>query len=261
MNDVDPVRKHVLRMIDVGHTQRTVSQASGVPFGTIENILRQSVQVTDRTFNAIMAVEIRPPWETPGVVLHPRSKVPGLGTARRLQALARMGYPVRKISEKTGLSDFRLRVLIKSPHISIELRTADLVRGFYRQALLREPDGRFRERTRRWAESQGWEGPGVWDDIDRDERPARPGDLGVLIDYIEENPGFTETRIPVLISADLGMPIVLAYNLIKEALESGELIKIRRGHTVRVYTSDWKEGDLNGEENEGYEVRETAVSR
>lgn len=261
MSDIDPVRKRVLLLIDAGHSQRTVSEAAGIPEATVENILYRNTRVTRATFDAVMSVAVLPPWETPGVVLRPRDKVPGTGTARRVQALVWMGYSIQEIAKATGLNTARLGVMARSPHAMVQVRVAERIKAYYRQALVRTPGGVRRDRTRRWAESQGWEGPGVWDDIDRDERPVRSGDLGVLLDYIGENPGLTETNTPRLISADLGMPVVLAHKLIKEALKSGEIVKVRRGHTVRMYTSDWKEGDLNGEENEGYEVREAAVSR
>lgn len=258
MIDIDTVRKHVLLLCDAGHSYRTIGEAAGIPSATIENIVRKNLSVTRRTFDAVMAVEIRPPWETPGVILRPQSKIPGTGTVRRLQALVRMGYPILRISQGTGLNDFRLRVLIKSPEAFVEVRTAALVRKFYREALLREPQSRFRERTRRWAESNGWTGPGGWDDIDHDARPARDGDLGVLIDYVEEHPGLTATEIHRSIVANCGMPVGLAYKLIKEALDSGEIVKLRRQRTVRVYVSNWKEGDRDGEGRD--EVREAAVS-
>jgi hypothetical protein len=259
VSDIDPVRKHVLLLLDAGHSQRTIGEAAGIPPATIDNILRRSLSVTPRTFDAVMSVEIRPPWETPGVTLRPRNKIPGTGTVRRLQALARMGYSVLGIAERTGLNEVYLRILIRSPHSLVTVRTARTVREFYRWALAREPDGKFRNRSRSWAESNGWLGPGHWDDIDRDARPVREGDLGVLIDYVEENPGLTATKLRWTVQEELGMPVVVAHRLIKEALKLGEIVKIRRQRTVRVYTSDWKEGDLNGGQ-EGYEVRQAAVS-
>ena len=258
MSNIDTVRKHVLLLIDEGHSQRTIGEAAKIPSATVDNILRRSTWVTDRTFAAVMSVEIRPPWDTPGVVLKPRNKVPGTGTVRRLQALVRMGYSILNISKGTGLNEVYLRILIKSPHSLVTVDTARRFRTFYRQALLREPDGRFRERTRKWAEANGWTGPGGWDDIDRDERPVRDGDLGVLVDYVEENPGLTATKIHRSVALDLGMPVGLAYKLIEEALNSGQIVKIRRHRSVRVYVSNWKEGDHNVEA--GHEVREAAVS-
>jgi len=258
VSNIDTVRKHVLLLIDEGHSQRTIGEAAKIPSATVDNILRRSTWVTDRTFAAIMSVEIRPPWETPGVVLKPRNKIPGTGTVRRLRALVRMGYSILEIAEAVKLNEVYLRVLIKSPQPLVTVSTAIRVREFYRQALIREPKGKFRERTRRWAESNGWTGPGGWDDIDRDARPARDGDLGVLIDYVEENPGLTATEIHRSIVANFGMPVGLAHRLIKEALDLREIVKLRRQRTVRVYVANWKEGDQDGKGRN--EVREAAVS-
>jgi hypothetical protein len=258
VTNIETVRKHVLLLIDAGHSQRTIGEAAGIPSATVDNILRRSTWVTDRTFDAVMSVEIRPPWETPGVVLKPRNKIPGTGTVRRLRALVRMGYSILEISTETKLNEVYLRILIRSPQSLVTVSTASRFQEFYRRALIREPKGRFRERTRRWAESNGWTGPGGWDDIDHDARPARDGDLGVLIDYVEEHPGLTATEIHRSIVANCGMPVGLAYKLIKEALDTGEIVKLRRQRTVRVYVSNWKEGDRDGEGRN--EVREAAVS-
>jgi hypothetical protein len=257
VKDIDTVRKHVLLLIDAGHSQRTIGEAARIPAATVDNILRRSTWVTDRTFAAIMSVEVRPPWETPGVVLKPRNKIPGTGTVRRLQALVRMGYSILEIAEAIELNEVYVRVLIKNPQSLVTVSTSAKVREFYRRALIRQPEGKFQERTRRWAESNGWTGPGGWDDIDHDRRPVRDGDLGVLVDYVEEHPGLTSSQIHRSIVVDLGMPVGLAYQLIKQALDTGEIVKIRRNRFVRVYTANWEEGDQNAE---GHQVRQAAVS-
>lgn len=235
--DLEAVKKHVSMLIDVHHTHRTICTASGVSPETLRCVLYRHKGILPRTRDALLSVEVRPPWETPGLELCDRDRVSAVGTARRIRALVRMGYPVSHIARRHGLSSGLLRKLVQRPHSLVRLQTAEQIAGFYRSALRNIPEGLSSDRARRWAESQGWPGPGAWDDIDRDEVPEEEGNMGVLLEFIRDYPGLTVSEIRQRIRSELGMQGITAERLIKEALGNGEIKRVRDRRTVRVYAT------------------------
>jgi hypothetical protein len=232
------VREQLQLLLDVGHSHRTIGQAAGCSRSVVGNLIYHSKTINPQVFTAIMNLEIKPPWDTPGVTLTGRTQVPATGTIRRLRALARMGYPLPRIAEAVRITEVYLRVLINAdPSSTVRAATEQAVADFYRSALTNIPAWRYSERTRKWAESKGWLGAGAWDDIDRDEGPIMEGDLGVLVDFVKEWPGLTTTDLQQKIRSELGMQGTTAGRLIKEALDLGEIERVRNRRSVRVYAA------------------------
>lgn len=237
-SDPDAVRKHVRLLLDLHHTLSSVCRASDLPYETLWHAMYRNRSITRKTRDAILSVELRPPWETPGLVLDGQDRRPAIGTVRRIRALACMGYPVSQVAKETNGCAVRLRMLAQKPHALVRHQTAEEIAKFYRAALTRIPEGRSVEQTKRWAKRNGWLGPGMWDDIDRDESPVGEGNLAVLVDYVRDNPGLTATALLPASRADLAMPGKMFEELIKEALDSGELVRVRNRRTVRVYARE-----------------------
>lgn len=233
------VREQIQLLLDAGHSHRTIGEATGISRHVIGTMVYQTRTINPKAFAAIMALEIRPPWDTPGVTLTGRTLVPGVGTVRRLRALARMGYPLPRIAEVVGVTEVYLRVLINAdPSTMVRAETALAVSKFYSSATVNIPRWRYSDRTRKWAESKGWPGAGAWDDIDRDEHPDEEGNMIVLLDYVRDFPGLTKTDLDERIRRDLGMPVATFKKLIREALDSGALERVRNHRTVRVYATE-----------------------
>lgn len=240
MNDQrEAVMKHLRMLFDTGHSHRTVSEATGVSRHVIGSLVyRDDRPVNQKAVDAIMALEVRPPWDTPGVIMADRMLIPGTGTVRRLRALARMGYPLPRIAEVVGVNEDYLQVLINSDSTArVRVGTARSVSEFYQSATRNIPGWKCSERTRRWAEDKGWAGAGAWDDIDRDEYPEAEGGLAVLVEYVKDRPGLTALDIQAKIKSELGMKGTTAGRLIREALDAGALCRIRNRRLVRVYAT------------------------
>lgn len=232
------IREQIQLLRDAGHTYRTIGQASGVSRHVIATMISRTIKIEPENFDAIMRLKILPPWETPGVILTDHSLIAGTGTVRRLRALARMGYSVPRIAADTGLPTSHLRVLTNSSCCKVEVRTAEVIQAFYRKASRRIPEGDSVLWVQRRAERNGWPGPGLWDDIDRDEFPVREGSRAVLVEYVGEFPGLTATELQQKIRKEYQLPATVAYRLFKEALECGEIVRMRNGKTVRVYVNE-----------------------
>jgi hypothetical protein len=235
--DLDEVRKHIRKLLDVHHSHRTICRATGIPYETLRHVLYRNRSVTKNTRDLILGVELRPPWETPGFILESNDRIPAIGSVRRLQALSYMGYPVSRVAKETGGCAVHLREL--SPQGMILVRTAERIRKFYRVALaVSAPVGRVSDLARHRAIRNGWPGPGAWDDIDRDVAPDTEGSLGVVIEFVKDWPGLTASNLQQKIRSELGMQGTTAGKLIKEALDLGEIERIRDHRSVRVYARE-----------------------
>ena len=96
--------------------------------------------------------------------------VPGLGTRRRVQALAAIGWSLQKVADRAGVSKQALAGSLRAHRVTA--RVARTIQGIYLE--LENTPGPS-ERTRRYAATKGWPPPAAWDDIDNlGEQPERP---------------------------------------------------------------------------------------
>lgn len=87
-----------------------------------------------------------------------------VGTRRRVQALARLGWTQRYICERVGITPSKLNKVI-CLHDKVGRELPDRIAALYRELILAEKLGPD-QRVRRYAERMGWPGPFDWDDID-----------------------------------------------------------------------------------------------
>src|SRR5690606_32536316 len=115
--------------------------------------------------------------------------VPSLGTRRRLQALATLGWSIDQLVQHTGLRD--RQPLDRAIHgDTTSAGTARAIRDLYEQLWNTPPvpGNRFEQstvtRTRNTATKNGWPPPAAWDDPDNpDEQPtAAPAGRGIDLD-------------------------------------------------------------------------------
>jgi hypothetical protein len=236
--DLDEVRKHVRKLFDAHHSHSTLVRITGIPHETLMHILYRNKSITKRNRDIILGIKIQSPWDTPGLVLTDGDRVPAIGTARRIWALVRMGYTITQIAKGSGRSAVHLREISLDPNGFVLLRTAKSVQKFYRTAKTVIPQGRKSEDARRRAERNGWPGIGAWDDIDRDPGPDPAGNRVVVVDFIRDRPGLTTSDLQRTIRAELGVQRVEVERMIKEALRSGEIVRVRDKRTVRVYINE-----------------------
>ncbi|MDI1288898.1 MAG: hypothetical protein PSX37_02975, partial [bacterium] len=154
--DVSVVQAHVDSLVRSGMTLHLIGQASGITaHGSIAQSLRFSRRISARKANAILAVR---PIPDPGQ----RAKVDGTGTARRLQALAALGWGAEEVAHRLGTDNpswvQRLRRMA-APRV--ERRTADRIAAVYDDLWsTRGPSAS----ARHFALRSGWVPPLAWDD-------------------------------------------------------------------------------------------------
>lgn len=174
------VAEHIKALRDAGMNGVRISEMAGVSFSSVYRISsgRNINVVRSGVARKILAVK------TPDV-LHGRadSRVPIVGTARRLQALTAMGYTTEELSELTGYAKRTLPRLIHARKANVTVATAETVDAVYRSLMfLPAPDTTKARRARLRAQRAGWVPPLAWDDIDD---PNETPDLGRPVDTAE----------------------------------------------------------------------------
>ena len=99
-----------------------------------------------------------------------RTYVDGLGSRRRLQALAAMGYSISDLSLRLGYSRTYLGQILKGRRVRSD--NAANIAQLYDELCMTLSDHPLATRARRHAQHMGWVPPLAWDDIDTDEAPA-----------------------------------------------------------------------------------------
>lgn len=169
LTDVEPVRKHLRMLFRSGYTQQSVAKIAGLPYETVCNITRNTMGlkwVQYRTALKIMAVKPVPVW-TQIWDLPDETKIPALGTRRRLRALAYLGYSAPDIASRLGKNTRVIRRARDGNKDTVLLWWARMIRDFYEWAVVRDlPEGPGASRMRSYARRMGWVGPGAWYDID-----------------------------------------------------------------------------------------------
>lgn len=90
-----------------------------------------------------------------------------IGTIRRVQALAAIGYSPRRVGMMAGLGQPMMSQLMAGKHKRVNVRTAQAVADvFERLAMTPAPPSRETTYALKRARENGWPPPLAWDDID-----------------------------------------------------------------------------------------------
>lgn len=93
-------------------------------------------------------------------------EIPAGGCARRLKALAVMGWSSEAIAARTGLFGQHL-TRIRAGHVAtVKISTARRIERAYRDLAMTKAIGNSASVTRALALKKGWHGPLAWDRID-----------------------------------------------------------------------------------------------
>lgn len=155
-------REHVEFLTSRGMSRRSIAAAAGYQKGTGLNVILSRRKIRRTTEAKILSVS--PSDDRLGV-----GWVDAVGTCRRMQALAAMGWPMRVVVERAGInadtaSDVRLG---KTARVSE--RVYESVRVVFEELCMRDGGD---VRSRRDAGRRGWLPPLAWDNIDDPgERP------------------------------------------------------------------------------------------
>lgn len=151
---------HIDALIAAGWTQSQIAKASGVSDATVSEARNGKAQrITARHAVAILALHHE---DAPR---HPSTS--SVGTMRRIQALARLGYTVREVCRAAGLSERYMAELIDKDRRTCSTAAAQSVEDVYRRFCMVPPIMTpHRKRSKSIATRQGWPPPLAWINID-----------------------------------------------------------------------------------------------
>jgi hypothetical protein len=126
------------------------------------------------------------------------SKVPAIGTQRRIQALQAIGYSRQRIAHELGYTDAGALAYLLLSKTLLKV-TAARVADVYDRLCMTPVEGVGANRARTWARKHGYVPPLAWDDIDNPrERPKGLGQpaaidrADILTDLDEWGAGISE---------------------------------------------------------------------
>ncbi|MEV7154857.1 hypothetical protein AB0N77_09560 [Streptomyces misionensis] len=151
---------HIGVLNTAGWTNGEIAETAGVDRRTIHNILHGYVTNTHRpTAAAILRLR---PEDVP-------NRVPAIGTMRRIQALAVMGWPISHIGELAGIRGTQVNELMAGRRKRIPRAQAEAAERVFRDRWMRSGPS---AQARTVAARNGWVPALAWDDIDNpNEQP------------------------------------------------------------------------------------------
>ncbi len=176
--DAQPVREHVLALVEQGLSWKRTADLAGVSYSTVSKLLfgkpgrKPSVQVRPATAEAILAVRASLDARTFG------SRVDATGTRRRIQALVANGWSLHKLAAELDMTPGNLHSSITRPQVWAS--TARKVRDLYERRWNATPPADTPDergaitRSINRARAHGWLPPMAWDDEDLDDPAAIP---------------------------------------------------------------------------------------
>jgi transcriptional regulator with XRE-family HTH domain len=174
--DAAPVRAHVHQLQHAGLGTRSIATAAGIPRQVVQYLLTGKPgrpapsKIRPATAAAILAVDLTLDR------LPPNTRVDATGARRRVQALARVGWPAARVAERAGMTRGNLAAALRGDRVTV--CTARRIRDAYDALWDADPiaggvPAHMVERTRQRARTAGWAPPAAWDD-DIDDPAARP---------------------------------------------------------------------------------------
>lgn len=146
-----------------------LAEATGIPDANLVAILKGTrTKIRIATQIRILAVPV-PATTSPGKVID------RTGTIRRIQALSRMGHPLRVIGLHVGTNKDVLRKLLQGAQVGVTQSLADRVAQAYTVLSQQAPPAnRHTARARNIATAKGWHLPSAWDEEFIDDPAAQP---------------------------------------------------------------------------------------
>jgi AraC-like DNA-binding protein len=168
--EAEPVRQHLRMLNDHGITLHRAAEMAGIgprslhPLFQPQTGRRRRHQHTVRTEIAAKILAIRPETVTPG-------RVDPTGTARRIQALVAIGWPMRYLAAHFGIGDTYVHQIIQrstKDHLVLAA-TAEKIAARYEHVKTLQPArhgvrARNVKQARNMAASRGWPPPKYWAD-------------------------------------------------------------------------------------------------
>lgn len=159
--DASEAREHVAKLRDLGWTWEGIAKAAGLSTWVAHNLHRGTTRrLLHESVTALKSVPLEP--------FESHRGVNALGSRRRVQALAWMGWPNHEIAQRIGCSPRSLPTLLARGRISVRL--ALRIAALYEQ--LATVPGPSRTAAGK-ARALGFAPPLAWDDIDNPRERAK----------------------------------------------------------------------------------------
>lgn len=175
--DAQPVKDHIAALVASGISVKQIAATTGlgstvsrIVYGAPDRGRAETKRVHRATAAKILAVKVG----DRDLVAEGRP-VDGTGTARRIQALALMGWSVPQIAQRAGKTPGTLRRALSGATVKAD--TARAVSAAYDQLWSTPaPASAASTRTRNRAAREGWAPPLAWDDDTIDDPAATPAE-------------------------------------------------------------------------------------
>lgn len=156
----DRITGHIHQLQRAGWTNVEIAAFAGVDRRTVHNILHNYVATVHRpTAAAILRLR---PEDVP-------NRVPVIGSMRRVQALAAIGWPIAHIGAEAGVRGTLINELVAGRRKRLPLWEAQGIDRVFRERCMTPGPSKT---ARTVAARNGWVPPLAWDDIDNpDEKP------------------------------------------------------------------------------------------
>lgn len=177
-----PTKRRIKELRAAGTPAKVIAERAGLSTTTLREITngrringrhRPTIMVYAGTEAAVLAVQ---PAEE---LIHARF-APAVGTTRRLQALATLGYGTDELARRIGIAPSNLHPTVHGTNKYVQHSTAEAVRELYDE-LWDKPNRRADRpgrsalgRIRKLAARRGWAPPLAWDDDTIDDPAALP---------------------------------------------------------------------------------------
>jgi hypothetical protein len=167
--------RHVTRLRDAGMPDREIMADALISQDVLYRIVRQEGTIRRSTEIRVLAVKPRE-TELPGSGNH----IPGLGTIRRLRALAADGWPAAELARRCGKhKQFIVYLQNQAGEINVRRWVAEYVTSLYAELVGLKPEdhgvaAHFAKMTRERAAAKEWMGAVYWDDESFDDPDFDP---------------------------------------------------------------------------------------
>lgn len=178
---IEPVRSHLARLLDANVTMSAIAAAAGRPTRTVREVMSQRRRwIHGPTAADLLAVNGE-------ADLTGGKTAPVIGTRRRLQALAALGYPILRLSRELDVPDSITRRWLRGRQRTISVANHYRVAALYdRLSMVAPLPTAAVRRRRKLADREGWVPPLAWNDGDIDNPNASPVTVAADEDLVDE---------------------------------------------------------------------------
>lgn len=169
--DAELVRTHVRSLMAAGMGRRRIAAVAAVSDSVLSTHLYGR---NGRPAPATMRHDLAQRLLAVVPDLAPNARVPAIGTARRIQALATIGWTLTEVASAIGWTVQNLARLVSPSTAGVAVRTARDVAGLYERLSMTAPSGPGAKRARAMARRHGWVPPLAWNEGAIDDPKAQP---------------------------------------------------------------------------------------